>query len=555
MRVPDDRSQLVEHDAGPYATVRASTYGSTVPVEPLVPFATTYAPNGMVCSVDRLASEAGIAVLRRGGTAADGAVATSAALAVTTQHLCGMGGDLFALVHHRTGAPDVLNASGRAGSGADPDALRAEGLTTMPFRGRINAVPVPGCVDGWLTLHERHGRLPLGDVLGPAIELAENGFPASPTLAASIPAISALPGADDYIAQTVRPGTMIRRPLVADALNAIATGGRDAWYGGAFGEGLLEVGAGEYTEADLARINADWVEALGVRAWGRDIWTVPPNSQGYLTLAGAWIAAGLPLPDDPDDAAWAHLLIESARQAAYDRVDVLHEHADGAALVTPDRLAPRRAAIGETAAVLGDGYAGGGTIHLAVVDRDRMGVSLIQSNAGGWGAGIAVPSVRVFLQNRGYGFNLVPGHPAEYGPGRRPPHTLSPALVTHPSGDLDMVIGTMGGDTQPQILLQLLARLLVNGESPARAVAAGRWGLTGGATGFDTWVDRGRVRVAIEGHASTAWADGLRDRGHDVDPKHPHDHGFGHAHVIQVAGDVLAGASDPRPRTGGAAIH
>src|SRR3954471_15577852 len=363
----------------------------------MVPFATSHAPNGMVCSVDHLASEAGIEVLRRGGTAADGAVATSAVLAVTTQHMCGMGGDLSALVHHRAGPPDVLNASGRAGSGADPDALRAEGLTAMPFRGRINSVPVPGCVDGWLALHERHGRLPLADVLAPAIALADDGFPASPTLAASIPAIAALPGADDYTAHPVRPGTRIRRPLVADALRAIVRGGRDAWYGGAFGEGLLDVGGGEYTAADLARVQADWVEPVGVRAWDRDVWTVPPNSQGYLTLAGAWIAEGLPLPDDPDDSAWAHLLIESARQAAYDRVDVLHEHADGAALVAPERLAPRRAAIGEMAAVLGDGYAGGGTIHLAVVDRDRMGVSLIQSNAGGWGAGIVVPTVRVFL--------------------------------------------------------------------------------------------------------------------------------------------------------------
>jgi gamma-glutamyltranspeptidase/glutathione hydrolase len=118
-----------------------------------------------------------------------------------------------------------------------------------------------------------------------------------------------------------------------------------------------------------------------------------------------------------------------------------------------------------------------------------------------------------------------------------------------------MVIGTMGGDTQPQILLQLLARVLPAGESPGRALAAGRWGLTGGATGFDTWVDRGRVRVKIEGHAAPSWADGLRERGHAVVPTQAFDHGFGHAHVIRVVDDVLAGASDPRPRTGGACIH
>jgi gamma-glutamyltranspeptidase/glutathione hydrolase len=530
--------------------------------EPMVPFATTHAPNGMVCSVDHLASEAGVAILRAGGTAADAAVATSAVLAVTTQHMCGMGGDLFAIVHHRDGPPEVLNASGRAGSGADPDRLRAEGATAMPFRGDIRAVPVPGCVDGWLALHARHGRLPLADVLRPAIDYAAGGFPASPTLAGSIPTIATIQGSDDYTAQPVRPGTRIRRPLVAEALDAIAREGRDAWYGGAFGEGLIEIGARggggphgapEYTTADLERVNADWVEPLGVRAWDHDVWTVPPNSQGYLTLASAWIAEGLPLPDDPDDPAWAHLLVEASRQAAFDRVDVLHEGADGTELVSPSRLQPRRDAISiDGAADLGDSYAGGSTIHLATCDSNRMGVSLIQSNAGGWGAGIAVPSVRVFLQNRGYGFSLQPGHPAEYGPGRRPPHTLSPALVTKPSGELAMVLGTMGGDTQPQILLQLLARILHHGEGPGRAVAAGRFGLTGGATGFDTWNDRGRVRVNLEGHASSAWADGLRARGHDVATTNAFDHGYGHAHVIALQDDVLAGASDPRPRTGGA---
>src|SRR5213083_2686006 len=117
------------------------------------PFASRFATNGMVCAVDHLAAEAGVAMLRAGGSATDAAVATSAVLAVTTQHLCGMGGDLFALVHHRDGPPEVLNASGRAGSGANADALRAEGLTDMPFRGRINSVPIPGCVDGWLALH------------------------------------------------------------------------------------------------------------------------------------------------------------------------------------------------------------------------------------------------------------------------------------------------------------------------------------------------------------------------------------------------------------------
>src|SRR3954469_3719831 len=148
------------------------------------PFTSRFAPSGMVCAVDHLAAQAGLAMLRAGGSAADAAVATSAVLAVTTQHMCGMGGDLFALVHQPGAAePAVLNASGRAGSGADPDRLRADGHAFMPPSGDIRTVPVPGCVDGWLALHERFGRLPLADVLAPARTYAADGFAASPFLA------------------------------------------------------------------------------------------------------------------------------------------------------------------------------------------------------------------------------------------------------------------------------------------------------------------------------------------------------------------------------------
>ena len=523
--------------------------------EPRGPFVTTHAPNGIVCSVDHLASEAGVAMLRAGGTAADAAIAASAVLAVTTQHMCGMGGDLFALVHTGDGAPAVLNASGRAGSGADSERLRAEGNTRMPALGDVRAVPVPGCVDGWVALHERYGRLPIGDVLAPARAYAADGFPVSPLLAALVPLIAELPEAADYTAQgPLRAGDIVRRPGVARALDDIVEQGRDGFYLGEFGEGLLAVGGGEYRRADLERSNADWVDPLGLTLWDHDVWTVPPNSQGYLTLAGGWIAERLPLPDDSDDAFWAHLLVEAARAAAHDRPQVLHEHADGAALIAPDRLAPRLDGIDPRRA---SGPAGefrdGGTIYLCAVDRERMGVSLIQSNAAGFGSHVVVPGVRIFLQNRGLGFSLEPGHPAEYGPGRRPPHTLSPALVTRPDGSLHAVIGTMGGDSQPQILLQLLARLLPLREEPAAAIAAPRWDLNGVAgRGFDTWTDPDGVVVRVEGHAPEGWADGLRERGHRVQVIHPFDHAVGHAHVIVEQGGVLAGAADPRARIGAA---
>lgn len=520
----------------------------------LQPVPARYATRGMVCAVDHLGAGAGVEILRRGGTAADAAVATSAVLAVTTQHMCGLGGDLWAVVHPGPGRDVVaLNASGRVGSGADADRLRAEGHREIPAFGHPAAVTVPGCADGWLALHARFGRLPIGEVLAAARSYAIEGFPASPGLVAAFGRVAHLTEAEDFrVEGGLCPGAVVRRAGVARALDAIATGERSAFYRGEFGEGFLAVTAGLHTPGDLDRPQADWVAPVGADAWGHRIWTAPPNSQGYLTAAAAWIAGGLDLPD-PGDPRWAHLLIEAARQAAHDRLLVLHEGADPAELLDGDRLRSRRDAIDEEkASLLGAPARSGDTIALCAVDADRMGVSLVQSNASGWGSGIVVPGSRIFLHNRGQGFSLEPGHPAEYGPGRRPPHTLCPTLVTRPDGALRAVLGTMGGDAQPQILLQLLARLLLADEDPGSAVAAGRFalGAPGPSDGFDTWRAAGRVRVYLEGHAPPGWAAGLRRRGHDVAVDPAWDDSFGHAHVIDAGGAALAGGSDPRATSG-----
>lgn len=517
---------------------------------------TTFAADGLVCSVDHLASSAGAQLLAAGGSAADAAIAASAVLTVTSPHMCGMGGDLFALVHHRRGAPDALNASGRAGSGADPERLRAEGHTEMPFKGDVRSAPVPGCVDGWTALHERHGRRPLAEVLAPAHRLAEDGFPAAPMLAFTLDRLAGVDGCDELT--SIRPGIgdRVRRPGVARMLAAVADGGRAAFYGGEFGAALLEAGGGEYVEADLATPAADWVDPLGLRVWGHDLWTVPPNSQGYLALAAARIAelaatgGGLPSADDP---AWAHLLVEAARLAGHEREAELHEHADGPALLAPARLQARADRF-DPAAPSGAAAPtrGGGTIFLCAVDGEGTGVSLIQSNADAYGCHVAVPGTGILLHSRGIGFSLVAGHPAEYGPGRRPPHTLAPAVATRPDGSLRAVFGTMGGDSQPQVVLQLAARLLGAGQDVGAAIAAPRFVLAAGPHGFSTW--RGEEQtVRIEAHAPDAWERGLLERGHrvaraDVDPA-----GFGHAHAIEVRPDgLLAGAADPRSMTGGA---
>ncbi len=518
---------------------------------------------GWSAAVDDLAAGAGVAMLESGGTAADAAIAASAVLSITCQPLCGMGGDLMAVVHpghtgsRPRGQPVALNASGRAGSGADADGLRAQGLTVMPYAEDIRCVPVPGCVDGWLALHDRFGRLEMSKVLEPACSYAERGFPASPVLAGVASDVAGVEEAPEFEAP-VTVGDLVRRPRLAAVLREIVTRGRDGFYEGRSGGDLLSLGAGEFAATDLRRHQADWVPALEAEAWGHRLWTVPPNSQGYLTLAGAWIATGLPLPALPEDGSWAHLLIESARQAAFDRNDVLHEAADGAALLEPDRLGARRDLVDAVRSTpLGAARRGGDTVAICAVDSERQGVSLLQSIFAQWGSRIALPGSGIFLHNRGSAFSLVPGHPAEYTPGRRPPHTLSPAVATDPAGGLRCVTATMGGDSQPQILLQLLARLLHNGEDPASALAAGRWVLESTAQGWDillgTWGAGGEVTVSLEGQAPDSWRVALAERGHRVATKAAFSHDFGHAHLIELRNGVLAGASDPRPRAGSAA--
>jgi gamma-glutamyltranspeptidase/glutathione hydrolase len=426
----------------------------------------------------------------------------------------------------------------------------------MPMFDDIRSVPVPGCVDGWIALHAEGGRLALADVLEPAIAYARDGFPASPSLAAAAAALEGRAAAQHLWpgGRPPRAGQLLRRPGVARTLEAVVRDGRDAFYTGEFGAGLLQLGAVEYAPGDLETPLADWVDPLGITALGQRLWTIPPNSQGYLTLASAWLTERLHLPEDPDDPQWAHLTIEAARAAAYDRIDVLHEHADGAALLDPARLETRLRGIepGRTQP-LNDSYRPGGTIHLAVVDRDRTGVSLIQSNAAGFGSLLAEPTTGIFLHNRGLGFSLEPGHPAEYGPGRRPPHTLSPALVTTADHRLHTVLGTMGGDSQPQVLLQLLLRLLHSGQGPRTAVAAPRWALASrGSHGFATWRDYGTVDVHLEAGVPGSWGRELETRGHAV-VEVPYGSSFGHAHVITVSDDVLDGASDGRAENGAAA--
>lgn len=488
-----------------------------------------------MCTVDGLAAQAGVAALRAGGCAVDGAIAAGAVLAVTHQHQCGLGGDLLAVVHREGDErPHGLNASGRAGSGADPGRLREAGQDRVPTTGEVAAVPVPGCVDGWVALHDRFGRLSLAELLAPATRYATDGFAASEGLSAASGQLVDVAGAEDFAARgPLRAGQPVRRPGVARALEAIASDGRRGFYEGEFGAALLELGSGEYTPADLERPQAEWVEPLSIDAFGRRLWSLPPNSQGYLLLLSAAIASALPLPD-PEHPAWPHLLIEASREAASDRDSVWHQDSDGEALIADERIAALRARLSQgRARRSAQAVVPGGTVSLCVVDGQRTAVSLLQSNFVGWGAMLFAPGTGIALHNRGASFSLQSGHPSQYGAGRRPPHTLTPTMTTRDEGSFDAVLATRGGHIQPQVLLQLFTRLFMSSQAPAHAVAAGRWALAGD-------------QVLLEGQAAPRWFGGLIARGHRVLWRPSFDEEFGQAQVIVTAGDHLEGASDPR---------
>lgn len=494
-----------------------------------------------------LASQAGVAMLARGGNAVDAAIAANATQGVVAPETCGIGGDLFALIHVPGSRPSALNASGRAGSGATASAIRAEGHTTIPLRSKWS-ITVPGCVDGWEALSARYGNLSLAACLQPAIELAIEGFPASPEMSAALTRLeNLLAGQPSATAlypdgRPPLPGEMLTRPDLARTLTAIAAGGRRAFYEGPVGRTLVEATDNVIHRSDLERNQTEWTEPLALDVMGWTGWTIPPNSQGYLTLAAARIFELLDPPRDPDDAAFVHAAIEAYRAAACDRDDVVadpsHVPIPMESLLDPTRLEARAGQVSMTrrTAFPRPGPAPGGTAYMCVRDKSGMGISLIQSNFHGIGSGIGAGSAGFFLHDRGSGFSLQPGHPNEVAPGKRPFHTLSPTLWTE--GDaLALLLGTRGGAFQPQTLLQVLIRLRWSHADPAEAQLAPRW---------TTQIHQGNEGVAHEPHLRSTTATGLHERGHSIAATDGWMSGWGPVSMILAAGGQTVGAADPR---------
>lgn len=522
-------------------------------MQPPPPVSTVAGRGAVAVSPHHLATEAAVDVMRRGGNAADAVVAANAVLGMVLPTTCGIGGDLFALVHTPgMTRPEVLNASGRGGSGLSADALRAAGHTAMPQR-TVESITVPGCVDGWEALLARHGSLPLADLLAPAIAHGTDGFAVSRELASDLARIQDLirhqGSAAPLYPGNAPPaeGATLRRPDLAATLAAIAADGRAALYEGAVADAIVAATDGVLTGSDLAGNRPDWMEPVGAAVFGHHGWTVPPNSQGYLTIAAAMLLERLAPAPDPEDPAFHHAVIEAYRAVAWERDDLVADprHAPLAPddLLDPGRILDRLARI-RTDAVApwpAPSPAPGGTAYFCAVDDRGMAVSCIQSNFSGIGSGISAGGTGVFLHNRGGGFSLVPGHPNEARAGRRPLHTLSPTLWTR-DGAVSLVLGTRGGHQQPQYLLQMLAHLFLTGAPPGEAQQRPRWhDDRDGGTGS---VVSAEVRMPEQVVA------GLAGRGHVVRPGPDLPQGWGPVSVIAIGGDgTRRGAADPRVST------
>jgi len=506
-----------------------------------------------------LATRTAITIMESGGNAVDGAIAANAVLGVVLPTTCGIGGDLFAMIHTEgTAVPATLNASGRGGSGLDADAMTAAGLAEVPLYGQ-ESVSVPGCVDGWEALVERFGTRPLGDLLEPAIRLAHDGFEVSVELSSALgrlrERIRGQPSAPPLYpgGNTPPPQAVISRPLLAGTLESIAGDGRAAFYEGPTADAIEQATGGIVTTDDLSRNHPDWVAPIGIEVFGTRAWTVPPNSQGYLTLAAAWLFERLGVTTDPEDPAFHHAVVECYRAVAWERDDLVADPrraplpADR--LLDPNRLAERldRLDSDRSASWPQPKPMSGGTAYLCTADSAGMGVSMIQSNFHGIGSGISAADTGVWLHNRGAGFTLAPGHPNRAEPGSRPLHTLAPTLWSD-AGRLRLLLGTRGGHQQPQYLLQVAALLFHAGLGPETAQASPRWEMEHAGAGSAS-------HILMEARTSAAIVSGLEQRGHTVERAPDYLPGWGPVSIIATDVDGFVAAADPRVTTAAAAAR
>jgi len=533
--------------------------------------------SGMVAASQPLAVSAGLHLLEQGGNAADAAVAVAAALNVTEPTSTGLGGDCFALYYSaETGGITALNGSGRLPAALDLERVQREGFGKgLPAR-HPYTITVPGACAGWCDLLERHGSRTLADILSPAIQLAETGFPVAPItshfwqIGAEEVLSVALGGSELTIdGRGPQPGELFRNPGLALTLRRVAEGGKAAFYQGEIAEAIahtVQRAGGCLALADLASHFSTWDQPLWVDYHGIRLWECPPNGQGLVALLALSLLEQFNLESFPPLSVMRlHLQIEALRLAFADAHRYVADPAFQALpldeLLSKEYAARRSRLVDLQKAVLNQVHGNPGasaafpsgasdTVYFSVVDRWGNACSFINSNYMGFGTGIVPTGWGFSLQNRGCGFNLLPGHPNCLAPGKRPYHTIIPALATHtpekpsdPSASghrLFACFGVMGGFMQPQGHLQVFLNLVQDGLDPQAALDRPRFCLEGGASDGAVLLEEGLSRLVRSK---------LSGMGHTISPVRGHERVvFGRGQVIlrHPHTGLLWGGSDPR---------
>ncbi|RME07529.1 MAG: gamma-glutamyltransferase family protein [Anaerolineae bacterium] len=534
------------------------------------------ARGGMVATSQPLAVAAGLETLRRGGNAADAAIATAAALNVTEPTSTGIGGDAFALYYQASsGHVYALNGSGRAPAALTLERIRRQGLLderthTISDPYHPYTITVPGACSAWSALVERFGRLSLADVLSPAIRLAEEGFPVEPVTAyfwqrgVERQLRHALNGQELTIeGRAPRAGEIFRNPGLARTLRAVAEGGAEAFYRGPIAEAIahtVQQAGGCLTVDDLAAHRATWDVPISTTYRGHRVWECPPNGQGLTALLALNILEQFDLAAfAPLSAERLHLQIEALRLAFADTrwyvTDPTVEHIPADDLLSKAYAAARAALLDPQRATLdqthGTPVAHSDTVYLSVVDGEGNACSFINSNYMGFGTGIVPKGWGFTLQNRGHNFSLDPQHPNALKPGKRPYHTIIPGLITlddptksakgnENAARLFASFGVMGGFMQPQGHVQVVSALVDDRLDPQSALDRPRFCITDGRAGGT---------VALEEGISPEVTARLAEMGHPVEPTQGYARAvFGRGQVIlrSATNGVLIGGSDGR---------
>lgn len=513
--------------------------------------------NGMVVAPHHLAADAGRRVLADGGNAIEAMVAAAAAIAVVYPHMNSLGGDNFWIIHEPGKDPTGIDACGAAGSKADINRYASAGHSAIPGRGPDAALTVAGAVSGWqrALVHSAKwgGSLPVSRLFEDAIHHAEQGVPVSSTLAnnaaGKLPELCNVPGfAETYLKEGVPPavGELHKQPAIAETLNALATHGLESFYTGELSKKIIDelASAGSpIVAADLANHKALDVKLLALEVGGHRLFNMPPPTQGLASLMLLGIFSRLSVKS-VDDFDYIHGLIESTKQAFRIRDQYV---SDPAYMSRPAEEFLNAKLLDELAAGVDkkiaqpwpDAVPGGDTVWLGAVDSEGRSVSFIQSIYWEFGSGVVLPSTGITWQNRGTSFSLDANHHNCLMPGRRPFHTIQPALALLDDGRV-MPYGTMGGEGQPQTQAMVFSRYVLSGQDLQQSITAPRW-LLGKTWGSDV------TNLRIENRFSAQVYDQLRSAGHDVEVIGDFDEVMGHAGAIVRHPDgLIEGASDPR---------